>query len=146
MSRFNIVVILLVAVLLGALFSVFTQNSESVVFARAFAEPGIEFKVSGTLDREHPVQYDPEEAVAETRFHMTDKDGQTREVLLKESKPTGLEQSESIDLYGKVEEGRFIATDMLMKCPNHTSTLYRFYYFKIIIAYKYKSCIFYIQF
>ena len=49
---------------------------------------------------------------------MTDKAGNTREVLLKESKPTGLEQSESIDLYGKVVDGRFIATDMLMKCPS----------------------------
>ncbi len=118
MSRFNIVVILLVAVLLGALFSVFTQNSESVVFARAFAEPGTEFKVSGTLDSEHPVVYNPEVAVAETRFHMMDKDGQVTEVLLKEAKPTGLEQSESIDLYGKVVDGKFIATDMLMKCPS----------------------------
>ncbi|MDA8695528.1 cytochrome c maturation protein CcmE [Flavobacteriales bacterium] len=118
MSRLNIVVILLVAVLLGALFSVFTQNSESVVFARAFAEPGVEFKVSGTLDNEHPVVYDPEVSAAETRFHMRDKDGQVTEVFLNEAKPTGLEQSESIDLYGKVEDGRFIATDMLMKCPS----------------------------
>ncbi len=118
MSRFNIVVILLVAVLLGTLFSVFTQNSESVVFARAFSEPGVEFKVSGTLDPDHPVLYDPETAVAETRFHMRDKTGQVHEVLLKEAKPTGLEQSESIDLYGKVEDGRFIATEMLMKCPS----------------------------
>ena len=55
MSRTNIVVLLLVAVLMGTLFSVFTTNSESVVFARAFAEPGIEFKVSGTLDTDHAV-------------------------------------------------------------------------------------------
>ena len=80
MSRTNIVVILLVAVLMGALFSVFTTNSESVVFARAFAEPGMEFKVSGTLNTDFPVLYDPEVAVAETRFHMRDKDGETREV------------------------------------------------------------------
>ena len=75
MSRLNIVVILMVAVLMGTLFSVFTANSESVVFARAFAEPGIEFKVSGTLDTDHPVMYDPMVEVAETRFHMRDKDG-----------------------------------------------------------------------
>lgn len=118
MSRLNIVVILLIAVLLGTLFSVFTQNSESVVFARAFAEPGVEFKVSGTLDRDHPVIYDPETAAAETRFHMRDREGNVREVMLKEAKPTGLEQSESIDLYGKVVDGRFIATEMLMKCPS----------------------------
>jgi cytochrome c-type biogenesis protein CcmE len=118
MSRLNIVVILLVGILLAGLLSVFTQNSESVVFSRAFAEPGIEFKVSGTLDTEHPVLYNPEVAVAETRFHMVDKAGEVREVLLKESKPTGLEQSESIDLYGKVVDGEFVATDMLMKCPS----------------------------
>lgn len=118
MSRLNIVVILLVGILLAGLLSVFTQNSESVVFSRAFAEPGIEFKVSGTLDTEHPVVYNPEVAVAETRFHMVDKAGEVREVLLKESKPTGLEQSESIDLYGKVVDGKFVATDMLMKCPS----------------------------
>ena len=118
MSRTNIVVILLVAVLMGALLSVFTTNSESVVFARAFAEPGIEFKVSGTLDTDHPVLYDPEVAVAETRFHMRDKDGEVREVILSKAKPTGLEQSESIDLYGRVVDGTFIAGDMLMKCPS----------------------------
>ena len=118
MSRTNIVVILLVAVLMGALLSVFTTNSESVVFARAFAEPGIEFKVSGTLDTDHPVLYDPEVAVAETRFHMRDKDGEVREVILNKAKPTGLEQSESIDLYCRVVDGTFIAGDMLMKCPS----------------------------
>lgn len=118
MSRLNIVVILLVGILLAGLLSVFTQNSESVVFSRAFAEPGIEFKVSGTLDTEYPVVYNPEVAVAETRFHMVDKAGEVREVILKESKPTGLEQSESIDLYGKVVDGQFVATDMLMKCPS----------------------------
>ena len=118
MSRTNIVVILLVAVLMGTLFSVFTTNSESVVFARAFAEPGIEFKVSGTLDTDHPVVYDPEVAVAETRFHMHHKEGDIREVLLTKAKPTGLEQSESIDLYGTVIDGEFIAGEMLMKCPS----------------------------
>ena len=102
MSRTNIVVLLLVAVLMGTLFSVFTTNSESVIFARAFAEPGIAFKVSGTL----------------TRFHMRDKEGEVREVILNKPKPTGLEQSESIDLYGRVVDGQFIAGEMLMKCPS----------------------------
>lgn len=118
MSRTNIVVILLVAILMGTLFSVFTNNSESVVFARAFAEPGMEFKVSGTLDTDHPVVYDPLQDVAETRFHMRDKNGEVREVLLTKAKPTGLEQSESIDLYGTVVDGQFIAGEMLMKCPS----------------------------
>ena len=118
MSRTNIVVLLLVAVLMGTLFTVFTANNESVVFARAFAEPGIEFKVSGTLDTEHPVVYDPEVSVSRTRFHMRDKEGEVREVILNKPKPPGLEQSESIDLYGRVVDGQFIAGEMLMKCPS----------------------------
>ena len=118
MSRTNIVVLLLVAVLMGTLFTVFTANNESVVFARAFAEPGSEFKVSGTLDTEHPVVYDPEVSVSRTRFHMRDKEGEVREVILNKPKPPGLEQSESIDLYGRVVDGQFIAGEMLMKCPS----------------------------
>ena len=103
---------------MGTLFTVFTANNESVVFARAFAEPGIEFKVSGTLDTEHPVVYDPEVSVSRTRFHMRDKEGEVREVILNKPKPPGLEQSESIDLYGRVVDGQFIAGEMLMKCPS----------------------------
>ena len=118
MSRFNIVVILLVAVLLGTLFSVFTQNGESVVFARAFAEPGVEFKVSGTLATDHPVVYDPETAVAETRFHMRDKEGEVREVILNKPEPQGLKNSESINITGSVIDGQFIAREMQMKCPS----------------------------
>lgn len=118
MSRTNIFVILLVAILMASLFSVFTQNSESVVFARAFAEPGVEFKISGTLDTDHPVVYEPEENVSLTRFHMKDKNGEVQEVWLNKARPTGLEQSESIDLYGQVVNGEFVAGDMLMKCPS----------------------------
>ena len=90
MSRTNIFVILLVAILMGSLFSVFSQNSESVVFARAFAEPGVEFKISGTLNTDHPVLYNPEVNVTETWFHMLDKDGASHAVVLRKAKPTGL--------------------------------------------------------
>ena len=73
---------------------------------------------SGTLDTDHPVVYDPEVSVSRTRFHMRDKEGEVREVILNKPKPTGLEQSESIDLYGRVVDGQFIAGEMLMKCPS----------------------------
>ena len=56
MSRLNIVVILMVAVLLGALFSVFTPTANPWFLPAPFAEPGMEFKVSGTLDTDHPVR------------------------------------------------------------------------------------------
>ncbi len=39
-------------------------------------------------------------------------------LVLRKAKPTGLEQSESIDLYGQVVDGEFVAGEMLMKCPS----------------------------
>ena len=40
------------------------------------------------------------------------------ERFLDQGQAYGLEQSESIDLYGTVIDGRFIAGEMLMKCPS----------------------------
>jgi cytochrome c-type biogenesis protein CcmE len=118
MRRTHIVLLLITAGLMAALIGTFTSTSESVDFARAFEEPGVIFKVSGTLDHAHPIEYDPEADASTTRFHMKDRNGVTREVLLNEPKRQGLEQSESIDLYGKVIDGRFQASKMLMKCPS----------------------------
>ena len=118
MSRTNIFLILVVAVLMGSLFSVFVNNYESVVFARAFSEPGIEFKVSGTLDTLNPIVYNPKVSASQTRFHMRDKEGEVREVILNKPEPQGLKNSESINITGSVIDGQFIAREMQMKCPS----------------------------
>ncbi len=49
---------------------------------------------------------------------MVDAAGETKRVILNQPKPTGLENSESIDLYGSAVGGEFHATEMLMKCPS----------------------------
>ncbi len=118
MKKTHIVLIILIAVAVGALIGTYTSSSESVGFTEAFANPGTEYKVSGQLDRSQPVIYDPQTNVELTTFHLVDKNNTIREVKLRKAKPTGLEQSESIDLYGRVENGEFIATEMLMKCPS----------------------------
>ncbi|MGB2424261.1 MAG: cytochrome c maturation protein CcmE, partial [Flavobacteriales bacterium] len=65
-----------------------------------------------------PVEYDPQKNTSLTKFHLTDKSGAVREVWLEKAKPTGLERSESVDLYGKADGEHFRATEMLMKCPS----------------------------
>jgi cytochrome c-type biogenesis protein CcmE len=89
-----------------------------VGFAEALKEPGEECKVSGTLVREEPVIYDPIVDPGQTVFWMEDRDGKTCRIILEKAKPTGLENSESIDLYGSMIDGAFHATEMLMKCPS----------------------------
>lgn len=118
MKKTQIILIVLISVIVGTLIATFTGSSTSVAFDEAFANPGTEFKISGTLDKSQPVVYDPQINSELTIFHMVDKMGNTQEVKLQKSKPTGLEQSESIDLYGTVVDGEFVASEMLMKCPS----------------------------
>lgn len=118
MKKTQIVVILVVAVLVATIISMATGLSTSVGFKEAFEASGKEFKVSGTLDRTQPVMYDPETDTEMTVFYMADKHDEIQKVYLRKAKPTGLEQSETIDLYGKVIDGEFHASEILMKCPS----------------------------
>ncbi len=118
MKRTHIILLLLVAGLMGTFIATITSTSRSVGFNTAFQDPGVEFKVSGTLVTSEPIEYDPQVNTALTKFHMMDKEGVIREVWLEKAKPTGLERSESIDLYGKAHGDHFRATEMLMKCPS----------------------------
>lgn len=118
MKRTHIVLLLLVAGLMGTLVASITSTSRSVGFGVAFADPDTEYKVSGTLVTDMPVEYNPQRNSNLTKFHMQDREGVVREVWLEKAKPTGLERSESIDLYGKANGSHFQATEMLMKCPS----------------------------
>jgi cytochrome c-type biogenesis protein CcmE len=118
MKRTHIILLLLVAGLMGTFIATITSTSRSVGFNTAFQDPGVEFKVSGTLVTSEPIEYDPQVNTGLTKFHMMDKEGVIREVWLEKAKPTGLERSESIDLYGKANGDHFRATEMLMKCPS----------------------------
>jgi cytochrome c-type biogenesis protein CcmE len=118
MKRSHIILLLLVAAVVGTVISTFSSSSRSVGFATAQADPGEEYKMSGTLVREEPVVYDPEVDPNRTEFHMRDKEGNVQRVLLNKPKPTGLENSESVDIYGHFDGATFTATEMLMKCPS----------------------------
>jgi len=118
MKRSHIVLLLLIAACVATVISTFSSSSRSVGFSVAQADPGEEFKVSGTLVREEPVLYDPESNPNLTVFFMQDREGVIQRVELLQPKPTGLENSESVDVYGRFEGETFHATEMLMKCPS----------------------------
>ena len=118
MKKTHVVLIIVVGILIAAMIGMFNATTTSVGFDEAFEKAGTEFKVSGTLDETQPIVYNPEENHALTVFYMTDKLGKTTKVNLKKPRPQGIERSESIDLYGKVVDGEFYASEMLMKCPS----------------------------
>ena len=87
MKRTHIVLLLLVAGLMGTFVASITSTSRSVDFATAFADPGTEYKVSGTLAVDYPVEYDPQVNTSLTKFHLTDKSGAVHEVWLERPNP-----------------------------------------------------------
>ena len=75
-------------------------------------------KITGTLDKDKDMNYDPEVNPNLFTFHMKDGDGLSKKVLLKRPKPQDFERAESIVVTGKMVDGDFAASEILMKCPS----------------------------
>lgn len=118
MKRSHIIAIIVIAVAIAAIAGSLTETSTYADFSEAFENPGREYHVVGTLDRTEEIIYNPQENPQLTKFTMVDDTGERRQVSLYQAKPQDFERSESVVLIGKVDEGQFKATDILMKCPS----------------------------
>lgn len=118
MKKTHIILIIMIAVFMGILFSTVMDSSESVTFAQAFEKPGKSLKITGILDKTKEIVYEPSVDPNHTSFYMTDKSGVSRMVVLSEPKPQGFENSQEITLHGKANDSVFEAHEMQMKCPS----------------------------
>lgn len=118
MKKSEIALIILAGVAIAAMVAALGGSGKAEVFSTAYANPGKDYKINGKLVREEPIIYNPEENAALTIFTMKDSEGGTSKVYLNEAKQQGFEQSESINLFGYVEDGKFYGHDMQMKCPS----------------------------
>lgn len=75
-------------------------------------------KVAVELALEEEIYYEPMEDPNLFSFFAVDENGDKMKVLYSGAKPQDFERSESIVLTGKVNEGVFEASDMLLKCPS----------------------------
>jgi len=121
MQKTHVVLVILFAALAGILVFNFVDTSSNEPFATAFEMPGTTYKIKGTVDKAKGIHYDPEVDANLCTFYVTDTEGQTVQVHYRNSedpRPQGLEQSEEIDLYGKVVDGRFESSKVMLKCPS----------------------------
>ncbi len=118
MKKSHIIGIVLIAVALGFILSSVSKSSSYAEFQDAFANPGKEYHVVGTLDKTADIIYNPVVNPNITEFTMIDNTGEHRKVMLNKSKPQDFERSESVVLIGKAKGDYFHATEMLMKCPS----------------------------
>ncbi|MBS1583526.1 MAG: cytochrome c maturation protein CcmE [Bacteroidetes bacterium] len=119
MKRSHLIALVIIAVAVAALIGSLNDSSSYADLNEAFAQPGEEFHVVGTLDRSQPIVYEPSVNASLTRFTMTDLKGRSCEVKLAMAKPADLERSERLVLIGEASaDGAFHAKDMLLKCPS----------------------------
>ena len=121
MKRSEIIIIICVALVGGIVASTYIASSDSATFSEAKLEPGKKVKITGTFDKTHAVEYNPNVDANLTSFHVIDAKGESMLVQLQDDKgkPMGLEQSESVTIEGSFHnDGTFHSTHLLMKCPS----------------------------
>ncbi len=77
-----------------------------------------EVKVTGELNLDEDIVYQPDIDPNVFSFHMIDKNGESKKVIMKQSKPQDFERSESIVVTGEIMDDVFVADEILMKCPS----------------------------
>lgn len=118
MKKSHIIVIILLALSLGAVMVGLTGDNSYATFTEAFEKQGRTFTVVGQFNPDKPSLYDPEVDPNKFTFFLKDNDGVEREVVLTKAKPRDFERAEQIVLTGKVIGDQFVASKMLMKCPS----------------------------
>lgn len=110
---------IIAALLIAAGVLVFLNSSKDVSSYANFNDAkGNRVKVVGTLAKDKPMTYDPENKPDEFAFYMKDGDEVEKKVVLSQPKPQDFEMSEQIVVTGSLENDVFYADEILMKCPS----------------------------
>ena len=118
MKKTHIILIVIIAIAIGAIFTTLNNTSTYATFTEAANEPDSEFHVVGKLEKEKEMVYEPTINTNLFSFYMTDNNGKECKVNLHKSKPQDFERSEQIVIIGKMQGQDFDASDILMKCPS----------------------------
>jgi cytochrome c-type biogenesis protein CcmE len=121
MKRTEIIILVVIALVAGIIVATYAGASDSKTFSEAQTNPGARVKITGNFDKTQGVEYNPIQNPNRTLFSVVDKEGQSRKVELiqKDGKPMGLEQSESITVEGTMGQDQVFHADyILMKCPS----------------------------
>ncbi|MFN4083403.1 MAG: cytochrome c maturation protein CcmE [Bacteroidia bacterium] len=119
MKKQYIIFIVLIAVAIGAIVSMYGDASTYEDFSVAQKHIGKEFHVVGTLNREKEKYYNPQENANYFSFYMIDEKGNESKVIYYNPEPTDFDRSEKIVIVGRMNENNvFEASKILLKCPS----------------------------
>ncbi len=116
MKKTHIILIIIIAVLIGAILVMFKDAGTYASFELAEKNTGDQYTVIGYLDKEAQMNFD----ARTTMFSFTaiDKQGRKSKVYYNQPKPQDFERSEEITMKGFATDTAFIAEEILMKCPS----------------------------
>jgi len=117
MKSSYIIALVMILVSIGIFISASADVSTYATFESAILSQS-RVKIAGTLVKNKPMEYDPTVDADRFVFHMKDSDGVSNKVILQKPKPQDFERSEQIVLTGAMEDGAFVADEILMKCPS----------------------------
>ncbi len=117
MKSSHIIALVLILVSIGIFISASADVSTYATFETAITSQS-RVKIAGTLDKNKTMEYDPTVDADRFVFYMSDSDGVSNKVILQKPKPQDFERSEQIVLTGAMENGAFVADEILMKCPS----------------------------
>lgn len=118
MKKIHIILIIIIAVAIGAILTTLNNTSTYANFNEAAKEPNDEFHIVGKFVKEKEAIYNPQQDANVFTFYMVDNQNVEKRVVLHKSKPQDFERSEQIVLIGKMQGDDFHASDILMKCPS----------------------------
>ena len=118
MKKTHIAAIFLIALAMAAIMSTVADSSTYATFSQSKLNAGKEYHIVGQLNREKEFYYNPEENANLFSFYLIDNDNTECKVVFNGAKPQDFERSEQIVLTGKMVDGNFVASKILMKCPS----------------------------
>jgi cytochrome c-type biogenesis protein CcmE len=117
MKKTHIVLIIIIALGIGSMFTLLGNSSTYADFKQA-NESTDEVHVAGTWIQSKGIEYNPEVDPNRCSFYMKDRAGNEKHVVLLKSKPQDFERSQQVVIVGKINGNDFVANDILMKCPS----------------------------
>lgn len=118
MKKIHIITIIMIACTIGIILATVQDSSTYANFTEAKKEEGKEFHVVGKLNKDKPLEYNPEIDANLFSFYLVDNAGVEQKVIYRGTKPQDFERSEQIVITGQYEENHFEAEKILMKCPS----------------------------
>lgn len=117
MKKSSIIGIVVIAIAICVIISTYADSSTYGNFSDA-RQTQTELHVVGQLNKQKQLFYNPRQNANYFSFYMLDNKGQECKVVFNGTKPQDFERSEQIVLTGKMVDGEFRASKILMKCPS----------------------------